>query len=261
MTQQLASFQSAFAQALFTPAGDASGPLADLRSQPAFAVYRNTVMKGCIDALEANFPSVARLVGSEWFRAAGALYIAAHPPHDTRLLRYGDAFPQFLEEFGQASELPYLAGVATLDRCWTEVHSAADAATDTACFAALAPEALLTLRVAAHPAARWRWCGDMPIFSIWSRNRPGEADGCDAELDWQGEGALLTRRDDAVVWRAATQAECAFLDRCGSGALLTDAAAAALDVDAGVDLAELLAGLLRAGALTAAPAVSNGEMQ
>jgi hypothetical protein len=261
MTQQLARFQSAFAQALFAPAGDAAGPVADLCSQPAFAVYRNTVMKGCIDALEANFPSIARLVGSEWFRAAASLYLSAHPPHDARLLRYGDAFPQFLQAFGPASELPYLAGVATLDRCWTEVHTAADADTNTARFAALAPEALGALRVAPHPAARWRWFADMPIFSIWSRNRPGEADGCNAELSWQGEGALLTRRDDAVVWRAATEAECAFLDRCVSGALLTDAAAAALAVDADVDLAELLAGLLRAGALTAAPATPNGEMQ
>jgi len=31
-------------------------------------------MKGCVDALEANFPAVARLVGKEWFRAAATEY-------------------------------------------------------------------------------------------------------------------------------------------------------------------------------------------
>ena len=29
----------------------------------AFAVYRNTVLKGCIDALQANYPTVGQLVG------------------------------------------------------------------------------------------------------------------------------------------------------------------------------------------------------
>ena len=62
----LAQFQASFADALFAPAANNS-PVAALSAQPAFAVYRNTVMKACIDALEANYPAVARLVGSEQF--------------------------------------------------------------------------------------------------------------------------------------------------------------------------------------------------
>ena len=130
MTQDLARFQSSFAEALFNPASDVPGLASGLRSQPAFAVYRNTVMKACVDALEANFPSVARLVGSEWFRAAAAIYVGRHPPPDARLLRYGDGFAEFLDTFEPAAELPYLAGVARLDRCWTQVHAAEDAAID-----------------------------------------------------------------------------------------------------------------------------------
>ena len=95
MSLGLAQFQASFAQALFAPA-DIDSPVAALSAQPAFAVYRNTVMKACIDALEANYPAVARLVGSEWFRAAAALYVAARPPNDARMLRYGDGFPDFL---------------------------------------------------------------------------------------------------------------------------------------------------------------------
>lgn len=262
MTQDLARFQSAFAEALFAPADDPTELPAELRSQPAFAVYRNTVMKACIDALEANFPSVARLVGSEWFRAAAAIYLAKHPPQDARLLRYGEDFAEFLETFEPAGELPYLPGVARLDRCWTQVHAAKDAAIDVSFLAALSPEVLAATRVAPHPAARWMWFDDLPVFSIWSRNRPGETDSNDsAEIDWQGEGALLTRLDDAVVWRAASRADCAFLECCGTGALLGDAAAAALHVDAGVDLAQLLARLLRAGAVIAAAATVNGTTQ
>ena len=253
MTAGLAEFQGTFATALFAPA-DSGGPLAALTRQPAFAVYRNTVMKACIDALQANFASVARLVGSDWFRAAAAIYVAAQPPVDARLLRYGAGFPDFLAAFEPARELPYLADVARLDRDWTEVHAAADAATDAASdaawFATLSPQALGATLVAPHPAARWRWFDGQPVFSIWSRNRGEGADTSD--ITWQGEGALLTRRDGAVAWRAASQADCAFLDACIGGARLVNAAEAALRAEPQADLAELLAGLLRADALVLA---------
>ena len=100
------SFQDAFAQALFAPGAVTNPAVRQLAAQPAFAVYRNTVMKACIDALEANFPAVARLVGSEWFRAAAALHVAASPPRDGRLLNYGEGFADFLQGFEPATELP-----------------------------------------------------------------------------------------------------------------------------------------------------------
>ena len=249
MTEGLAGFQGAFATALFAPP-DLGGPLVALTRQPAFAVYRNTVMKACVDALQANFASVARLMGNEWFRAAAVIYVAAQPPADARLLRYGASLPDFLAAFEPARELPYLADVARLDHDWTEVHAAADAATDPAAFATLSPQALGATRVAPHPAARWRWFDGQPVFSIWSRNRGGCDD--DSEIPWQGEGALLTRRDGAVVWRAASPADCAFLDACIGGARVIDAAEAALRAEPQADLADLLAGLLRADALVLA---------
>jgi hypothetical protein len=258
VNRDLAQFQSAFADALFMPANP-QGPLAALTSQPGFAVYRNTVMKACIDALEANFPSVARLVGSDWFRAAAAPYVQACPPDDARMLRYGSGFADFLDAFEPARELPYLADVARLDRCWTDAHAAADAPIDASFIGRLSPDALAATRVAPHPAARWRWFADQPIFTIWSRNR---ADCTDThEIAWQGEGALLTRPQAAVIWREASAADCAFLDACVGGALLPDAAAAAIGIRPDVDLAGLLAGLLRAGALVFPPLSQTGDLR
>src|SRR5687768_322289 len=115
MSTPLAQFQDAFAKALFTPQDITDPVVRQFAAQPAFAVYRNTVMKGCIDALEANFPVVARLVGSEWFRAAAALHVAVESPHDGRLMNYGRGFSEFLHNFEPAAELPYLPGVARLD--------------------------------------------------------------------------------------------------------------------------------------------------
>ena len=68
----LGRFQDAFAHALFAPETESAPEVRALAAQPAFAVYRNTVMKGCIDALQANYPAVARLVG-ELFYESGIL--------------------------------------------------------------------------------------------------------------------------------------------------------------------------------------------
>ncbi|RYF32597.1 MAG: DUF2063 domain-containing protein [Comamonadaceae bacterium] len=252
-TPTLAGFQRAFMQALFDrPDAEQSAhtELSGLTGQPAFAIYRNTVRKACIDALEANHPAVARLVGSEWFRAAAALHVEASPPRDGRLLHYGAGFADFLAAFEPAADLPYLPGVARLERFWTEAHAAADApCADASLLARMAPDALGALLLRPHPAARWAWFEALPVFSIWSRNRPG-AEPTDAALDWQAEGALFTRPDDEVVWHSVGPAEIAFLDACHSGQPLGMAAAAALAAQPDIDLAALLARLLQAGALT-----------
>jgi len=253
-TLPLAQFQSAFADALLAPADAAAdSPLADLLAQPAFAVYRNTVAKGCVDALEANFPSVARLVGREWFRAAAALHVIESPPRDARLLFYGAQFPQFLRDFEPAAELPYLAGVAQLDALWCAAHAAAEAPQlDASTLARLPPEQLGTAVLRLHPATRWAWFDTHPIYTIWQRNRPSgtthPAEADDSEIAWRAEGALLTRCDGVVRWQIAGRAEVAFLAACADGATLSQAAEAASMAASETDIAALLAGLLRAGA-------------
>ena len=243
MMDSLAGFQSGFVRSLFDQDAESA-----LTTQPAFAVYRNTVTSGCIDALQANFPSVARLVGVDWFRAAAATYVRAQPPRDGRMLMYGETFADFLAEFEPAQGLPYLSGVARLDRLWIEAHTAEDAmAVDSAWLASLLPEELGALRLRPHPASRWRLFDDLPVYSIWAPNRVG-IDTTD-EIVWQGDGALLTRPVDAVGWQALDRSSSAFLDACAEGCLLAEAAGAALDVHPDVDIAALLSRLLSAGAL------------
>jgi len=237
-TSDLARFQQEFAQALLDPAG----PM-----PPAFAVYRNTVMKGSIDALQANFPAVARLVGEEWFRAAAAVHVRASPPRVPMLLDYGQDFPDFLAAFEPAAELPYLPAVARLDRFWTEAHAARDEALlETAPLAGMEPDRLGGLRLRPHASARWAWF-DVPAYTIWSRQRRKEDAG---DVTWRGEGALLARPGDAVQSIALDRADCAFLDACREGRTLAEAAEAAVGMLPGADLAALMARLLEAGAFS-----------
>ncbi|NJD89057.1 MAG: DUF2063 domain-containing protein [Betaproteobacteria bacterium] len=247
MGASLSRFQESFSQAMISGHEPEDPSVANLVAQPAFAVYRNTVMKGCVDALQANFPAVARLVGDEWFRAAAAEFAAGELPREPSLLAYGDAFPAFLAGFPPASELPYLADVARLDRLWTEAHAAADApAIGREAFSCRDPGELETAVLQPHPAARWAWFGQAPIFSIWRRNREEGAD--EGELAWQGEGALLTRPGDAVQWTAIDGPACRFLDACSRSLALDDALAAALEADPEANVVRLVNALLDAGA-------------
>ncbi len=242
----LADFQNAFADALFDDATPASAEVAALTAQPAFAVYRNTVMKACIDALQANYPAVNRLVGEEWFRAAAAVYARGHLPDQPMLLQYGTDFAAFLATFEPAAELPYLPGVAQLDRHWIEAHvSADDAPLEGDAVAGLAAGNFFRVQLKPHAAARWQWFDDAPVYTIWSRNRSDAA--IDTEFAWHGEGALLTRPRDVVRWTALDHAGCAFLDACAAGASLAGAAQAALEIDGDADLAALISKLLDAG--------------
>jgi len=245
----LTRFQDDFAQALLAPDAAASPALAALTAQPAFAIYRNTVMKGCIDALQANYPAVTRLVGEEWLRAAAAIYVRDALPARPMLLEYGADFACFLAQFEAAAELPYLPGVAQLDRYWTEAHAAASAdALVPAVLTALVSGNFFRARLQPHAATRWAWFSDAPVYSIWSRNRSDAI--FDGDIEWQPEGALLTRPGDSVQWCALDRAGCEFLDTCTAGGTLADAAQAALDVQPDADLGRLMAKLLEAGAFS-----------
>jgi hypothetical protein len=263
-TVSLACFQHQFAAALLDrrslpqvaeSATDAT--MAALLRQPGAAVYRNTVMRGLIDALQANYPAVVRVVGDEWFRAAAAVFVRQQAPSQPSLLTYGEGFATFIAAFEPAAELLYLPAVAQLDRCWTESHLAADAPPlQAAALPAGADLADVKLRI--HPAARWRWFDDVPAFTLWQRNRAEHFDP--TAFDWIGEGALLTRPAGDVRAQPLSRAGAALLDACTCGATLGTALVAALDATSDADqpasadaLVALLNQLIDAGAFAASP--------
>ena len=239
----LAAFQDAFAMALHDEASTFAPA-----SHPAFAIYRNTVMRGCLDALEANFPAVVCLVGRDWFRAAAAVHVVESPPDDVRLGTYGAAFADFLGRFEPASELPYLADVARLDRLWTESHDAADApALAVATLAAHSPATLATTRLYIHPATRWL-ASPLPAYSIWHASRLGNPVG--EELVWRPEAALVVRIGHEVRVHALDPAAVHVLGAIDGGAALGDAVADAASAFPGAPIDLVLSGLTRSGAFT-----------
>lgn len=247
MNTSLESFQDAFVDALY---GRDSTEMTALIEQPGFLVYRNTVLKGSTDALLANFPTIERLVGADWLKAAAAIYTRQSPPTDSRLLHYSSDFPGFLDAFEHAREMPYLGDVARLDLLWTEVHCAKDEPDiNPSALASLSQKELASSRLIPRAASRWAWFPDHPAYTIWCFNRE-QRDMPDV-LDWRGEGALLTRKQGQVCWEAASAADCTFLDACAAHLPLELAAGKALEVQPDLDVADLITRLLSADAFVA----------
>lgn len=242
MKNVLGAFQDAFVDALYErPAPTLQGVV----EQRGFSVYRNTVLKGCVDALCDNFPSVERLVGSDWLRGAATIHARETPPSDARLVFYGERFGDFLDAFEPARQLPYLGDVARLDRLWIEAFTAAqEAPLDLASLTGMTASDLAACHLQPRASVRWRWFAEQPIYSIWRHNR--ETLPMPEELPWQGEGALLVGQTEGVIWQALEIGGCAFLDACAAGHDLDQASALALVTQPDLDFTTLLGRLLGA---------------
>lgn len=228
------------------PAGLAARHAADQRR---FAVYRNNVAVGLVDALAAAYPVTEKLVGTEFFRAAARLFALDNPPASPVMLDYGDGFAEFLETFPPAAALPFLADVARIERAALECWHAADAGPlAIAALAELAPEALADCRLVVHPAARVVR-SRFSAATIWRANAgPGEPGRIDASV---AEDVLVARPDmDVAVHLLPAGAAVLFL-ALGNRATLAEAAGAALGEADDVDFEVALAALFAAGAVIA----------
>jgi hypothetical protein len=243
----LAEFQDAFMAAL---AGDHQA-LARWtgRGAPGLAVYRNTWLKGGIDALEANFPAVARLVGSEWFRAAAREFAEQNPPTTGALHAYGWGFDEWLAAFPPAAALPYLPAVAGLDWLWLQSFFAADAeAVSAAGLGRLDAQDLELTAARLHPAVRLAWRPDNSP-SLWLATRWPSEPPAELEFIPSPQGVVIARPDGGVLARIVGAAEFAFLEACRQGRPLAEAARSALAE--GGDLAAIMSRALEEGLFVA----------
>jgi hypothetical protein len=130
-------------------------------------VYRGTVRAVLVKALSLNFPAVRRLVGTEFFEWAAALYAIDHPPVVANLDGYGGGFAEFLAGLPACDHLAYLPDVARLDWAVAKALHAEDA--DPLDPASLGPavERAGAVAFVAHPAVSFLACR-FPADEIWS---------------------------------------------------------------------------------------------
>lgn len=223
-----------------------------------FAVYRNNVMVGLIDALRAYYPVVDRIVGGEFFNAMARDYVVLRPPVSPVLLNYGDGFADFIAAFEPAQSLLYLADVARIERAWTEAYHAREGrALMAAEFAQVKASHAAHATLTVHPSLRLVR-SRYPVLTVWRMNS-----GADllAPVDFEtgGEDALVLRPDADVEVRAMPLGGAAFLHALMDGKTLTEAAQSALYENAQFDLAGNLAALIEAGAFIGCSALEQYE--
>lgn len=184
---RLPEAQAAFTAALLDP--DLRVP-ENLRSfgepgdEDRFAVYRNNVMIGLIEALRDAYPIVCRLVGDEFFGAMAGAFARSQPPSSPVMLDYGAGFAGFISAFPPAASVPYLGDVARLERGWVEAYHAAEA------------EPLESVDDASsgldlHPATRLVR-SRFAILTIWQAHL-GHAEPAALELPELGQNVLVVR--------------------------------------------------------------------
>ncbi len=249
------SIHASFSDALLDPAAPCPPGLSSWNgSDPAqrFAVYRNNVVVGLIDALADTYPVTQELVGEAFFRAMAREFVRTAPPRSPVLALYGQDFAEFIESFPPAVSLPYLADVARLEMLRVLAWYAADTApvAQDALAAALAkPEALPQLSFTLVPALHLL-ASRHAIVSLWSAHQSEaaalELSGIDTDAP---EFALVCRLDLDVAIYCLTPGAATFVASLQRGRQFGEAIAAALAADPDFDPAATLALLLGAGAI------------
>ncbi len=215
-----------------------------------FAVYRNNVQRGLINALAFSYPVVSMLVGKDFFQEMARLFIKHSPPDNPVMSTYGIRLADFISNFAPASSLPYLADIARLERLCVDAYHAADAsAVNPQALAQMlhVPESLDQLHLQLHPSVATL---DSPyaVADLWATHQSeGQCHGYDLNLP---QSTVVLRYGLSVEVFAVRPGYTAFINHLQGGYALGPAAEHALHVDPYFDLSKALALLIAHGAIT-----------
>ncbi len=252
MTQAPEYDRSEFVDALLDPDLPAPNGLKAWHGETPsrrFAVYRNNVIAGLIDALGERFPVCLRLVGEEFFGAMAGCFVRVSPPLTPVLLEYGDSFADFVSNFEPARGLPYLADVARLEYAMGRAYHAADADSLSLEFMqTLADDRFDDARVSVHPSLQLVE-SKYPIVSIWRAHSPTVQVSA-IELDC-AQDALVARPRLEVEAHILPIGGIAFMRALGKGKTFSAASSLARRVAPDFEIMDCFRVLLRSGAIVA----------
>lgn len=211
-----------------------------------FAVYRNNVHVGLVNALAAKYPVTRMVLGEEFFTGMARAYVGEHKPDSPLLMRYGASFPDYAGHFPNTGTVPYLADLARLEHLWSEAYNAAEAAPLTiAEIGARPPETLAGLHLLPHPAARLL-VSAFPVGSVWGAHQVTPVSPI---AHWRAETVVLARPDARVGVHVLPALDAPFAHALFTGQSLGEAVAAATDPL--FDFGSALVGLLSLGIFSA----------
>lgn len=189
----------------------------DIPAATRLKIYFDAYRLRLIEALEANFPVLAKWLGEEQFSRMTQEYLANHPSRHFSIRWFGHRLPEFLRAFTDYRDQPWLAELAEWE--W-KISTAFDAADDTPLsaedIAQVAPDAWADLRFALHPSVQ-RISLTTNVVAAMKAHAGDEAFPSPALLDSHGEW-LIWRQDLTVQYRSLDAVETAALDAIAAGA-------------------------------------------
>lgn len=169
-------------------------------------IYADGFLARLVEAIENDYPTLAKVLGGGPLRSLTARYVSRFPPRSHDLGRFGDRLPAFLETDALAGDLPFLPDLARFEWAVAEAFVVPDV--DELSWADLVgpgPEAATELPLALRPGTAL--VGSMwPILEIWScREQPTKT--IDVPLARAARTVLVSRRGIEIVCRQATSLE------------------------------------------------------
>ena len=179
-------------------------------------IYGDGYVSRLLEALEANFPILSKLLGEEDFGALGTAYVRSHDSPFFSIRYYGDGLAGFLAADPAYSGAAVLADLARWEWAMTEVFDAADAEPiGTDALARVAPEDWAGLRFDWHPSVRrlaLAWNAPQIWKSVSDDAEPPEFAFSAEPVEW-----LLWRQDLRTYFRSLQPAEVAALEAARAG--------------------------------------------
>ncbi|WP_425041293.1 putative DNA-binding domain-containing protein [Primorskyibacter sp. S187A] len=240
------SVEAPFRAALLDPELAIPEGLLDGDGNPAgrrYNVYRNNITASLSEALETGFPAIAKLLGEENFRGLARLYLRTHPPSSARMMLYGAAFGDFLDGFEPLAKYPYLGAVARLEFALRESYHAADHQPLDPNALAVAPEALMQMRLSLAPSVRLL-SSPWPIHALWAFNMAGGP-----KPSGGGQDVVILRAEFDPEPHVLPPGGHAFLSALRAGTTLEAAYEAGLAASESFDLSAILTLLIANSAL------------
>ena len=214
-------------------------------------IYRNNIFSTLEETLKNTYPTVERLVGSDFFKTITSAYIDKYPACSLDLAQYGAHFSAFLDTLRHTQGIPYLPEIAQLDWAYQEVFFEKESSTLDLNALKQVPEAQYSsLKLQLLDASRL-FAFKHPVLKIWQRcHQPQSCDDI-LVLSEMGDYVLVYRSHWHVCFEKLSVGEYAFLLAFQSGSTFEIAALTVTDAEPCLDLAMCFEKHTRLGTFTA----------
>ncbi|MEP4891370.1 MAG: DNA-binding domain-containing protein [Aliiglaciecola sp.] len=222
---------------------DIAEHLDDTKNTRRLAVYRNTFISSCIDALLRKYPSGEKLLGEDFFKTLSRQFCLSHPPITPVLAEYGENFPEYVRGFmlDNHPELGYLWDICKLDRAWYHAYFADEKPSLSQDQIESLIEDIESKSLSLHPCVQLIQ-NDWTVLSLWAQLRVGELSE-QVAIEHNHENILLWRDNGRILHRQISEPESLFISSIYAGQTLGDAAQVAMQ-NGPIDISEIFSQLL-----------------